>query len=77
MLGLSTHELDFSIIREVVVQQTDKKCDICGKVFNFIWEDGEKEGEGRWREGRRMKEEDICLNIIDLNSPYSGRTSIY
>merc|ERR1719210_1913000 len=30
MLGLATHEAQFSIIREVVMPKTEKKCTICG-----------------------------------------------
>ena len=32
MLGLSTHEPHFCILREAILQANDQKCTICGKM---------------------------------------------
>jgi len=38
MLGLATHEAHFSIIREVVIPKSEKKCTLCGGIGHMASE---------------------------------------
>jgi len=38
MLGLSTHEMYFYIIRETVITNEDKSCTLCGAKGHFFTE---------------------------------------
>jgi 5'-3' exoribonuclease 2 len=65
MLGLSTHELHFCILREAFLMPSDKKCEVCGVQGHLTSEcKSQKEFEGKVRLSKSVQFQFVKLSVV-------------
>mmetsp|Transcript_21952 Transcript_21952/g.21149 ORF Transcript_21952/g.21149 Transcript_21952/m.21149 type:complete len:231 (-) Transcript_21952:99-791(-) len=63
MLGLSTHELNFCILREEVMNVSDMKCDSCGRTGHMA-ADCQYNGTNKVKLAKGVRFQFIKLNVV-------------